>query len=201
MDIFYHGKCGKTFTAQYLCSDQIVGWRPGNRTVGERMSMLDWIYKLLRWGLGAIFIYAGSTKLLGPEIFAVLIEAYGIVPDKLLMPVAIALATLEVIAGIGLLFDIRGSLSVIAGLLVLFMVVLGYGIYMGMDVDCGCFGPEDPEAKAVHGLKLFLYRDWVMLVGVAFIYGCRRYRTIRPVNITLIKKKLFQKRRTEDVYG
>ncbi|MFH2219293.1 MAG: MauE/DoxX family redox-associated membrane protein [Pseudomonadota bacterium] len=165
------------------------------------MSILDWIYKLLRWGLGAIFIYAGSTKILEPEIFAILIEAYGIAPEGLLMPVAIALPALEVIAGIGLLFDIRGSLAIITGLLMLFMAVLGYGIWMGMDVDCGCFGPEDPEAKAFHGLRLSLYRDLVMMVGVAFIYGWRRYRAIRPANITLTMNKLFQKRRTEDAYG
>jgi uncharacterized membrane protein YphA (DoxX/SURF4 family) len=92
------------------------------------MKTMDWLYRLCRWTLGGIFIYAGSTKLLEPEIFAVLIEAYGIVPEGLLMPVAIGLPLLEVIAGIGLLFDIRGSLALITGLLVLFMVVLGYGI-------------------------------------------------------------------------
>lgn len=161
----------------------------------------DWAYNLVRWVLGGIFIYAGSTKLLTPEILAVLIEAYGIVPEKLLMPVAIVLPALEVLAGIGLLFDIRGSLAVIAGLLVLFMAVLGYGIWMGLDVDCGCFGPEDPEAKAFHGLKVSLYRDLAMLAGVFFIYGWRRCRAIRPMSFKLTINKLFQKRRTEDAYG
>ncbi len=165
------------------------------------MKTLDWIYNLGRWVLGSIFLYSGSTKLLEPEIFAVLIEAYGIVPEGLLMPVAITLASMEVIAGIGLLLDIRGSLSVIAGLLVLFIAVLGYGIWMGLDVDCGCFGPDDPEAKAFHGLRLSLYRDMVMLTGVAFIYGWRRYRKIKPADIMLIISKLIQKRSAEDVYG
>jgi uncharacterized membrane protein YphA (DoxX/SURF4 family) len=55
------------------------------------MKTMDWLYRLCRWTLGGIFIYAGSTKLLEPEIFAVLIEAYGIVPERLLMPVAIGL--------------------------------------------------------------------------------------------------------------
>ena len=41
----------------------------------------------------------------------------------------------------------------------LFMAILGYGISMGLDVDCGCFGPEDPESKAFHGLRAALYRD------------------------------------------
>ena len=85
--------------------------------------MSGWIYKLTRWLLGGVFIYAGSTKLLEPETFAVLIEAYGVLPEILLMPVAVALPALEVTAGIGL-FDIEGSLSVVAGLVGLFIAIL-----------------------------------------------------------------------------
>lgn len=165
------------------------------------MKTMDWSYRLCRWTLSGIFIYAGGIKLLEPEIFATLIEAYGIVPEGLLMPVAIGLPVLEVIAGIGLLFDIRRSLALITGLLVLFMVVLGYGIWLGVDVDCGCFGPEDPEAEAFHGLRLSLFRDLVMMAGVFFIYGWRRYRAIRPVGLMVIVNQLFIKRRNEDVYG
>lgn len=132
--------------------------------------------------------------MLEPEIFTVLIEAYGIVPQGLLIPAAIGLPLLEVIAGFGLLFDIRGSLALITGLLVIFMVVLGYGIWMGLDVDCGCFGPEDPETKAFHGLRLSLFRDLVMMAGVFFIYGVRRYRSIRPVGAMVIINDLLNQR-------
>ena len=164
------------------------------------MRFIDWIYKLSRWGLGGVFIYAGSIKLLEPKTFAVLIEAYGIVPESLLMPLSIVLPAIEVAAGIGLLFDIEGSLSVITGLLVLFIAILGYGIWMGLDVDCGCFGPEDPEAEAFHGLKVSLYRDLVMLAGIGFMYMWRRYRTIEPLKIMLLINKFYKKRRTEDAY-
>ena len=159
------------------------------------MRAVDWLYRLSRWTLGGIFIYAGSTKLLAPEVFATLIDAFGIVPEALLVPVAIGLPILEVIAGIGLLLDIRGSLAVITGLLVLFTAILGYGIWMGLDVDCGCFGPQDPEAEAFHGLKLSLYRDFVMLAGVLYMYGWRRYRAIRPAGLMVTVDRLFGKRR------
>jgi uncharacterized membrane protein YphA (DoxX/SURF4 family) len=161
----------------------------------------SWIYKLTRWILGTVFIYAGSTKLMELRTFGVLIEAYGIVPESLLMPVSIGLPLLEVIAGIGLLFDIRGSLAMITCLLVLFMAVLGYGIWMGLDVDCGCFGPEDPEAEAFHGLRMSLFRDLIMMAGALFIYGYRRYRAIRTVGVTVVMDQLFNKRRKEDAYG
>ncbi|MCG6909416.1 MAG: DoxX family membrane protein [Deltaproteobacteria bacterium] len=145
--------------------------------------MLHWIYKLLRWALGALFIYAGGTKLLEPQVFSVLIGAYGILPEVLLAPAAILLPILEVAAGLGILFDIRGSLAAIAGLLMVFMTVLGYGIWMGLDVDCGCFGTEDPEAKAFHGLREALFRDIAMMAGVICIYAWRRFQAIEPQKI------------------
>lgn len=165
------------------------------------MKMMDWLYKLCRWTLGGLFIYAGSTKLLDPKTFAALIDAYAIVPEGLLILVAIVLPLLELIAGIGLLFDIRGSLAMLTGLLVLFIAVLAHSIWMGLDVDCGCFGPEDPEAEAFHGLRQSLFRDLVMMAGVFFIYIWRQYRAIRPIGVMVIVKQLFSKGRKENAHG
>jgi len=162
-------------------------------SIRETMHLLDCLHKLLRLGLGVTFIYAGGIKLLEPDAFAVLMGAYGVVPEWLLMPTAVILPALEVAAGIGLLFDIRGSLSAIAGLLAMFIAVLGYGIWMGLDVDCGCFCPEDPEAVAFHGLKTAFYRDLIMLAGIVFLFGWRSYRAIRPIKIMqFIKKRRIQ---------
>ena len=145
-----------------------------------------WLYRLIRWGLGAVFIYAGALKIVEPEVFAVLIGAYGLLPEFLLLPAAVFLASFEIVAGFGLLFDLRGSLAAVTGMLLLFIVVLSYGIWMGLDVDCGCFGPGDPEAEAFHGLRTSLYRDLVMLGGVVFIYGWRRLAGFVPVPIGAI---------------
>lgn len=163
----------------------------------ERMHVFGWMYKLSRWILGGIFVYAGSVKLLEPKIFAVLIEAYGILPENLLMPVAVVLPVLEVAAGIGLLFDVEGSLSVVAALLGLFIVILGYGIWMGLDLDCGCFGLEDPESEAFHGLKISLYRDVAMLLGIVLLYSWRHRYGIKPVKLTLFINEFLKRRRTK----
>ena len=165
------------------------------------MPMLTWMYRFTRWILGCIFIYSGTTKLLAPKTFAVLIEAYGLVPDGLLMPMAITLPVLEVAAGVGLLVDIRGSLSVITGLLLLFIAILGYGILMGLDVDCGCFGPEDPESEAFHGLRPALYRDAFMLVAICFLFAWRRYRNIRQRTINRLVNAQFTKINITPTYG
>lgn len=163
------------------------------------ISILAWLYRLLRWSLGSIFIYSGVTKLMDPITFAVLIDAYGLVPEALLMPVALILPVLEIIAGAGLMVDIRGSLAMILALLLLFVAILGYGMELGLDVDCGCFGPDDPEAKAFHGLQGALYRDMAMLVAVALLYGWRRYHHLQPIGLsTLIGKQSLSK--TEEAH-
>ena len=132
-----------------------------------------WPYRLARWVLAFIFLVAGGHKLTAPRSFAVIIDAYGLIPEVWVMPVAILLPLMEVLAAVGLCFDIRGSLTVIAGLLTIFMGILGYGIWMGLDVDCGCFGPNDPEGEAYSGIRPALYRDLVMMAGVIYLYAWR----------------------------
>lgn len=165
------------------------------------MNGFDWIYRFTRWGLGVVFIVAGSLKLAAPATFAILIDAYGVLPDSLATPAAVLLPALEVAAGFGLLFDIKGSLTIIAALLIMFIVILAYGIGMGLDVDCGCFGPDDPESEAFHGLRQALYRDGAMLAAVAFLFGWRRYRAIVPVSIYHYIDNRLKKRRMKDAFG
>ena len=148
-----------------------------------------WAYRGLRWGVALVFLYAGALKLADPEAFAVVIEAYGLVPDWLLIPLAMMLPALEVVAALGLIFDLRGSLAIIVVLLAVFILVLGYGVWMGLDVDCGCFGPEDPESRAYAGIRPALYRDFALVAGVLLLYGWRYYFGLVPMGF--YPKRLF----------
>jgi len=51
-------------------------------------------------------------------------------------------------------------------------------------VDCGCFGPEDPESRAYHGLRPALYRDFGMLAGVLYLFAWRAYRRRSPFSLS-----------------
>jgi len=137
-----------------------------------------WFYRVIRWMLATLFIWAGSTKLADPQAFGVIIRDFGIVPELSVMPIALVLPVLEVFAAIGLIFNMRGSLEVITGLLATFIVILGYGIWLGLDIDCGCFGPEDPESRAYNGLRSSLYRDIAMMVAIFFLYFWRFRQTV-----------------------
>jgi rhodanese-related sulfurtransferase/uncharacterized membrane protein YphA (DoxX/SURF4 family) len=145
-----------------------------------RLFASETAYRFVRWSLGIVFMYAGGTKLVDIEAFSVLIDSYGIVPEGLILPTAVGLPLLEIFAAAGLMADLRGSLTAISGLVVVFMAVLSYGIWMGLDIDCGCFGPEDPESRAYHGLRPALYRDFTMLAGVLYLYAWRVYRRRSP---------------------
>jgi uncharacterized membrane protein YphA (DoxX/SURF4 family) len=133
------------------------------------------LYRIVRLGLAALFIYAGVTKLLDPKAFAHIVSAYGIVPESILPVVAVGLPLLETVAGIGLLLDIRGSLAVISGMLGLFIFVLEFGILKNLDVDCGCFGTEELAQRG--SLRQALYRDLALIgIIVPYLYLSRRFR-------------------------
>lgn len=132
------------------------------------------LYLLIRFILGSVFIYAGFIKLIDPKVFARAISQYDIVPEFLLAPLAVGLPAVELLAGLGLIFNIRGSLMVIFNLLFVFILVLGYGIFNNMDIDCGCFSPE--EINAHNSLKQTLFRDLSMIVAACYLYLYRRIK-------------------------
>lgn len=150
----------------------------------------DWIYRGVRIVYVVLFLYAGINKLLEPRSFAIVIDAFGLVPDPLIMPIAVALPILEIVAAVGLVFDVRGSLGLVTGLLVFFMAVVSYGLWMGLDIDCGCFGPGDLEGEAYSGLRPALYRNLLLTVGIAYLYTWRFMRDFRPVRLELRISKI-----------
>lgn len=135
---------------------------------------LIWAYHGLRIVVAAVFIAAGAAKLPDLAAFADVIGAYGLLPEALLPFAALGFVTMEIAAGIGLLLEIRGSLRVLTGLLVLFLAVLAYAVFLGLDVDCGCYGPGDPEADAFHDVRGAMIRDVAYLTGIGLLTWYRK---------------------------
>ncbi len=151
--------------------------------------MLKLFYNLLKVSLGLMFLYSGITKIIEPKVFAVLIDSYGILPEMFVYPASFLLIVMEIIAGAGLLFDIKWSLELLTGLLFLFIGVLSYGIILGLDIDCGCFGKEEPEYKAYHGLRSALYRDIIMIAGIIYMYIWRYFKSPELISIKTFVKR------------
>lgn len=139
----------------------------------ERKRVLYLISVTARVVLGAVFVYAGFIKLIDPKTFAVSVSQYEIVPQILIAPVAIGLPALEFLAGLGLIMNIRGSLTVIFSLLFLFVSVLGYGMLNNLNVDCGCFSED--EIKGFNSLRTAFFRDLIMILIAFYIYAYKRF--------------------------
>ncbi len=123
--------------------------------------------------LVVVFLWSGVSKAFSPVLFSETIGAYGLIPESLNLAAAIFLIIAEIVVAVGLLFGRLWALNGTTVLMLLFIGVLGYGIYLGLDIDCGCFGPEDPEAAAFHNLRSAFYRDLLLMVIVAYQYFWR----------------------------
>ena len=133
-----------------------------------------WVYHAARISIGIAFIWAGGVKLMDPRAFARVLSGFGLVPDALLVPVAIGLPATELLAGAGLVLDLRGSLKIILGFLLMFLLVLGYGILNSLNIDCGCFSAEEIAAQS--NLHMALLRDVGLLFVVLYLFLRQRAR-------------------------
>jgi uncharacterized membrane protein YphA (DoxX/SURF4 family) len=106
------------------------------------------LYWLVAIGLGAVFVYASLDKIAHPLDFARIVYRYrlagptaslGVVPANTL---AVVLPWVEAITGLLLITGLwrREAAAVGGGMLVMFLIAVGYVRWQGIDVaHCGCF--------------------------------------------------------------
>ena len=135
-----------------------------------RIDVPQWLERGGRWLLATVWCVAGVPKLFEPEQFGQIISAYGLLPDGLVMVAAVLLPLAELTAAVLLIINHRAGLYLSALLLTLFISVLSYGIWLGLDIDCGCFGPEDPEHQAFAGLRTALIRDLLLVIPLGYSF-------------------------------
>lgn len=137
-----------------------------------KLVLSSWFHRLMRWGLGGLFLYAGALKLSNPLAFAIQVEKYGLLPAAWLDPASWLLPMVEILAGLATMLGLRGGIEAIGLLLLAFLAVLGYAWWSGMDVPCGCFSLEDVHHR--YGILVAIVRDLFMLAGAAFLFWRRR---------------------------
>jgi hypothetical protein len=101
-------------------------------------------YHLCRLLLGGLFVWAGAVKALDVAAFAGQVAAYQLLPYAWNYLVAATFPFIELLAGVLLLGNLRvKSAALLTALLNgLFIVVLLTVVARGLDIDCGCFGPD-----------------------------------------------------------
>jgi uncharacterized membrane protein YphA (DoxX/SURF4 family) len=117
---------------------------------------------VLRVALGIIFIYAAWVKLREPwELFALAINSYQLLPLKGVELVARTLPWFELAIGIMLILGVwlRISAGLTSALLLVFFALIVRAWAKGMEINCGCFGNDEPLTW------ITMLRDGAMLAG------------------------------------
>ncbi|EHJ47513.1 methylamine utilization MauE [Solidesulfovibrio carbinoliphilus subsp. oakridgensis] len=133
-----------------------------------------WPCRAVRLVLAVAFLAAGAVKLADVHAFVLTIKAFALLPTDAVKPVAVLLPILEILAGGLVLVRPRTGLLLVGGLLLLFIGVAGNALRQGLAIDCGCYGPGDPEGEVYHGLWPTVWRDCAMLAGVVYCLARRR---------------------------
>lgn len=124
--------------------------------------MVRYLLLLLRLVLGAVFVYAAWLKLKEPwQLFAMAVDAYGLLPQWAVIVVARALPWVELVLG-GLLIAglwLRVSSTALSLILLGFFALMVRSYAAGMQIDCGCFGAGEPISPWT------LLRDGSLLLG------------------------------------
>jgi hypothetical protein len=165
-----HSKTVRQAAAAAVAADADKEAEPSSQ--GMKEGFAAFLSLFLKWGLALLFIFAGALKLKDPRAFAQAIGQYGLVPDGIIPVLALGLPAVEVLAGLGLLLNLRYSLGAILLILLLFIGVLGYAIMNDLDIDCGCFTTADLAARG--SVKAAFFQDLGFLAAALFLSWRRR---------------------------
>lgn len=97
---------------------------------------------VVRLGLGCLFLWSSLPKIRQPYDFLSSVYDYQLVGPKLGMLTAMTLPWLELLVGLCLLGGIFVSGALLASIAMagMFTFVLGWALYRGLEISCGCFG-------------------------------------------------------------
>ncbi len=133
---------------------------------------------IARISLGVVFLYAAYGKILYPEAFALSVYNYKILPDNLVNLTAVFLPWLEAVCGLALVCGVftRGAAFIVSGLTLVFLAALGFNLYRGLNVECGCFGESPGDVDT----PMFLARDAAIFILAVLVYVAHPRKRRRP---------------------
>jgi uncharacterized membrane protein YphA (DoxX/SURF4 family) len=140
-----------------------------------------WLTIRVQIALGAIFIAAALPKIADPPSFAHMIYNYRIVPGGLINLSALVMPWVEILAGLALILGVwvKPARSIIALLLLTFMIAIAINLARGNAIDCGCFdvsAANKTHEERIKDMWIVLIRDAGMLLMVAQMVWAERVR-------------------------
>lgn len=106
--------------------------------------MASLIWRILRWGVGLVFVSAGALKAWNPQGFAYAVENYQLTNWSVSIGIAFYLPWMEIVAGAAMLTGrlYLGALALLLLITVSFLAALSSAWARGLNIECGCFQTE-----------------------------------------------------------
>ena len=130
---------------------------------------VKFVWRIVNFIVGGVFVYAGALKALDPIGFASDIDNYKILPWTISVGLAFYLPWLEILCGLALIARrlYLGGLSILTALVSIFMIATIAAKIRGLDITCGCFGHASKNWNFSGHLAL----DLALLAGLLALYG------------------------------
>ena len=148
-------------------------------TAVDSFSRLKWLDRISRLLVGGLFLYTSAINATRFDFSVDIVAAYGLLPDFAVLMVTILLIAFGLIAGVMVLIGKREGLLLSLFLLLTVSLAAGYGVAVGLDIDCGCLPEKDPKFIAFSTLRTDLVRYLILAIPLGLSYW-----------FTLKKKKL-----------
>ncbi len=125
--------------------------------------------------LAYVFLAACWFKILDPASFAVDVATYQFLPLALVNLFAIVLPFVELAAGVQLLigFRVRAAALLVAGMMAMFMVALGFALAKGLDLSCGCFASAGANEDPISVFTVLRDAGWLALALYVLVFDRR----------------------------
>jgi uncharacterized membrane protein YphA (DoxX/SURF4 family) len=110
----------------------------------KRIIDSQWLLLAVRVYLGYVFIIACWHKIMNPEMFALDVATYQLLPLWAINGFALVLPWVELLAGTMLILGLRTRAAVllILCMMVSFIIALLWALHLGLDMTCGCFASQ-----------------------------------------------------------
>jgi hypothetical protein len=142
-------------------------------------AQMKFAWRIVGLLVGAVFIFAGLTKMVDFQPFRVLdpmdfardIDNYKILPWWMSVQLALYLPWLEIICGLALILRrlYSGALALLLALLVVFIGASFAAKARGIDITCGCFGHVSDQLSFAWHMVL----DLAILAAVVALWLTR----------------------------
>ena len=145
--------------------------RPHSATVVGHVTLV------IRFVLGAVFLFSSAGKIANPDAFATIITNFQLLPPQLVSVTAVIFPWIEAVCGVALVvgrFE-KGAALLVNVMMIVFIGIILYNGYRGLNVACGCFSLA---AKEPSNIMLNTLRNLVILAagGWVLFYSANRRR-------------------------